>query len=294
MRILVTGAGGFIGGHLVEHLASTKHEVIACDIKLFSTWSALCKSANNLRVGSGEALKTLGCSPPDLIFHLGSYQPRVRPSFAEPLRYVESNVMDTGRWLAYAQAHGNIPFIYAGSSTGDGDYLSNPYACTKHMGEDLCRLYRKCYDTPTIVTRFYNIYGPREASEGNNGTVIATFWRLWKEGKKLTVIGDGSQSRDFLHVHDLVRGLETIATHFKHALQLSKTHTCIALGSGQSVKIGSLAAAFVDGDRIEYLPKVEGEMEKTLASTLAIRSLGWSPSINVWDYIKELKVEEDA
>ena len=96
---------------------------------------------------------------PDVIFHLAAL-PRIQPSFKTPTESFKANVLGTMNILEWARKNGNIPIVYAGSSSANGDKYANPYTFTKWQGEKLCKMYSYIYEVPTAICRFYNVYGP--------------------------------------------------------------------------------------------------------------------------------------
>ena len=101
----------------------------------------------------------------------------------------------------------NTKLIYAGSASRHNDVHSSPYALTKYLGEEICRLYKVNFNLSLNIARFYNVYGPRETVDEVNGNVIGIWRSQVKKDKPLTIVGDGNQTRDFIHVKDISKGL---------------------------------------------------------------------------------------
>ena len=217
-KVLVTGAGGFIGSNLVNYLLKDPTLIV--------------KSVdNNPRIGSSctildiKDIKTLNFQP-DIIYHLAA-QSRVKPSFENPELFTKDNVMGTLAVLEYAKKH-NCKVVYAGSSSKHFDPSDSPYATTKYMGESLCKMYKSCYDMDIEIARFYNVYGPNEYLHPIEGNVIG-IWRYNVENNlPCKIVGSGEQQRDFVHVQDIVEGLvaigEGISSH-KDAWELGTGNT---------------------------------------------------------------------
>jgi UDP-glucose 4-epimerase len=215
--------------------------------------------------------------PIDVIFHLAA-KARIQPSFDTP--WETYTVNSTGTIVALEMAkYYNAKFIYAGSSSAFSDVFSNPYAYSKSLGEQHCKLYAKLYDISTVIARFFNVYGPRQIEKGSYATVMGVFERQWRENKPLTVTGDGQQRRDMTHVSDIIEGL----------LAMSKDRwygEIFSLGTGTNYSINEIAAMFKHP--VKYIPKRKGEAETTLASLSFTRKmLGWKAKIKISDYIAQ-------
>ncbi len=294
MRTLVTGGVGFIGTNLIKRLLKDGHEVVSIDN--YSTGKKEnhqegC-SYNNFDISddhvsygrlywpkSTKVIDEVGY--PDVIFHLAAL-PRIQPSFKTPTESFKSNVLGTINILEWARKNGNIPVVYAGSSSANGDKYANPYTFTKWQGEKLCKMYSYIYEVPTTICRFYNVYGPHQLTEGEYCTLIGIFETLYKEGKPLTITGDGEQRRDFTHVEDIVDGLMRVSEHNTFMGQEFE------FGRGKNYSVWDIAEAFGKGHRIKYIDGRPGEMRETLCTdTTAHDLLDWEPTKDVIDFIKE-------
>ena len=292
MKILVTGGAGFIGTNLIKRLLKDGHEVISVDN--YSTGKI-----ENQQEGCKYYYKDLSNSQwwalwddcfcevscdcqieePDVIFHLAALA-RIQPSFKNPQEVFEVNTLGTQNALDYARER-NIPVVYAGSSSTHGDHYANPYTFTKWQGELLCEMYNKVFNLPTTICRFYNVYGPHQILDGAYAAVIGIFESQYISGKTLTVTGDGEQRRDFTHVDDIIDGLVKCATNMDVA-----SGKIFELGRGTNHSIIEITEMFGQ-EEVEYLPKRPGEMRVTLCESLEARELlGWTPKIDIEDYIK--------
>lgn len=204
--IIVTGGAGFIGSHLVDKLIEDGKEVLVIDNFSTGNRKNLNNQAKLWRGNQVTGLQDYFRHPADMakkvevIFHLAA-KARIQPSFNSPRETYEANSSNTIIALEMARHH-NARLIYAGSSTADGDVFLNPYAYTKWLGEQHCKLYNKHYEVEGAIARFYNVYGPRHIEKGAFSTVIGIFERQWREGKPLTITGDGKQRRDFCLTSD--------------------------------------------------------------------------------------------
>ena len=295
MRTLVTGGAGFIGTNLIKRLLKDGHDVISMDN--YSTG----KKENHKdgckylmfdcidEEGWKQVKEFWGTNTPDVIFHLAAL-PRIQPSFKTPTESFKANVLGTMNILEWARKNGNIPVVYAGSSSTHGGVYSNPYTFTKWQGEELCKMYNKIYDLPVTICRFYNVYGPHQLTEGEYCTVIGIFENQYRSRKVLTITWDGEQRRDFTHVDDIVDGLIRVGNRLSVTVN-SRTNVVgeeFEFGRGKNYSVNEIADAFGEEYPRHYFPAREGEMRETLCTDKKARKeLGWKPTRDVIDYIKE-------
>ncbi len=207
-----------------------------------------------------------------------------------------NNIIGTQNVLTAAREAGVRKVVYAGSSTYYGnqkpphtenmqpDFL-NFYGLSKYVGEEYCRLFDKTYDVPANVMRYFNVYGPRLSGEGAYALVMSIFLRQIREGKPLTIHGDGLQSRDFVHVRDVARA-NILA--FESELH-GRTYN---VGSGVAVSVKELANKMSSNQIHE--DRRAGDAEITLADISRIKEeLGWSPEISFDEGMKELLKEQE-
>ena len=297
MRALVTGGAGFVGTNLIKRLSNNNHveyrENIIASVDNYSTGLAENEiDCPGVKYFGGDISKITDYSDMiedcDVIFHLAA-RARIQPSFKTPTQSLQSNVVGTQNILEWARKNGNIPVIYAGSSSKHGDIYSNPYSFTKWQGEQLCEMYSKVYDLPVTICRFYNVYGPHQLTEGDYCTVLGIFESLYKNSKPLTITGDGEQRRDFTHVEDIVDGL--IKCHNmnnQYTWPPANSFNQFELGRGKNYSINEIADAFGDGYPRRYIDEWRGEMRDTLCTdTKAKDLLSWKPTRDVIEYIKE-------
>ena len=282
MRALVTGGAGFIGTNLIKRLLSDGHKVVSLDNYTTGKEENEQKGCQYFKVDLVEVSDYSFFMPkPDVIFHLAAL-PRIQPSFKNPVYTFYSNVAATLNILEWSRNNGNVPVIYAGSSSANGDKYANPYTYTKWQGEKLCKMYSYIYEVPTAICRFYNVYGPHQLTEGEYCTLIGIFETLYKEGKPLTITGDGEQRRDFTHVEDIVDGLMRVSEHNTFMGQEFE------FGRGKNYSVWDIAEAFGKGHSIKYIDGRPGEMRETLCKdTKAKDVLDWYPEKDVLDFIKE-------
>lgn len=288
MRCIVTGASGFIGSHLVDALLADGHEVLGIDdlsTGRLKNLDAACSRAGfrflekNICTVSKTDLPFAGC---DWFFHLAGRADLV-PSIVNPEDYFQVNVEGTFRALQLARELGVKRFLYAASSTcyGIPDVYptpetapckpEHPYALTKLMGEEMVMHWHRVYQLPTLSLRLFNVYGPRSRTTGAYGAVFGVFLKQKLAGVPFTVVGDGSQTRDFTFVSD-------VASAFLAAAKSNAQGEIFNIGSGHSYAVNRLVE-LLGGDK-EFIPRRPGEPDCTFADTQQITSrIGWNPSI---------------
>jgi UDP-glucose 4-epimerase len=288
MKILVTGGVGFIGTNLIKRLLKDGHKVVSLDN--YSTGKKEneqkgCKYFDvDLRLTKDYSFFM---DNPDVIFHIAAL-PRIQPSFEAPSITFNSNVVSTQNICEWARTNGNIPVVYAGSSSIHGDKYANPYTFTKWLGEEVCKMYSNVFKLPVTICRFYNVYGHHQASDGAYCNVLGIFERQYKNGEPLTITGDGEQRRDFTNVEDIVDGLIRVSnrlTLFKGGHIAGEE---FEFGNGKNYSINELVEGFGKEYPKEYIPKWEGEVRESLCvDKKAIKELGWKPKGDIIQFIRE-------
>ncbi len=284
MKILVTGGVGFIGSNLIRRLLNDGHIVRSLD-----NYSTGCVenevSGCNYYHCDLTDISTICDREFDVIFHLAALA-RIQPSFSHPSETFHCNVVGTEAVLEFAKAIG-ATVIYAGSSSRWHDPQKSPYAMSKYIGEELCKMYRKSFGCKIQIARFYNVYGPNEIIDGDYATVIGIWRRQIRDREPITIIGDGEQRRDFTHVNDIVDGLIRImkTEHFQD--------DAWELGTGFNYTINELYSMFRErfGSQCSYinLPDVTGNYRVTLRKQDdAIEKLEWKPTDQLRTYINSL------
>jgi UDP-glucose 4-epimerase len=288
MRCIVTGAAGFIGSHLVDALLAEGHSVLGIDdLSTGRTKNLAAASANsafqflekNIRDLSKSDLALESC---DWFFHLAGRADLV-PSIVNPEDYFQVNVQGTFRALQLARELGVKRFLYAASSTCYGipdTYPTpestpckpeHPYALTKLMGEEMVMHWYRVYQLSTISLRLFNVYGPRSRTTGAYGAVFGVFLRQKLAGVPFTVVGDGSQTRDFTFVSD-------VASAFVATAKSNISGEIMNVGSGHTYAVNRLVELL--GGEKTTIPRRPGEPDCTFADTAKIRArVGWQPSV---------------
>ena len=216
----------------------------------------------------------------DLIYHLGEYS-KVVPSFDEITNAFTYNILGSFKLLEAIRKN-NIPVVYAGSSTKlsyPGE-LHSPYAFFKSTIAKLVQGYGDWYDVKYNICYFYNVYGPRTDTWGNEWQSVINIFKDQREAEQsLTITGDGTQRRDFTHVDDIIQGLLLAGDNIRNDE--------FQLGTGKDYSILEIAAAF--DHHVEFIPARRGDRPKGLADISHTKEvLGYNPTVDVIDYIKSL------
>ena len=287
-RCLVTGGAGFIGSHVVERLLADGHAVTALDDlstgrmeNLHAVSSDPGLSVHRVDVAT-EDINAL-FEGVDWVFHLAALADIV-PSIQRPLEYHRANVDGTVAVLEAARHAGVKRFVYAASSScyGIPDEFPTPetapirpmypYALTKNLAEQYVMHWNKVYGLPCVSLRLFNVYGPRARTSGTYGAVFGVFLAQKLAGKPFTVVGDGTQTRDFTFVTDVVDA-------FVKAAESDLDGEILNVGSGDTYSVNSLVSLL--GGDVVHVPKRPGEPDCTFADTTRIsRMLGWAPKVS--------------
>lgn len=293
-KVVVTGGAGFIGSNLVDALVGKGYEVHAIDNLLAGKREQVNRAAI-LHIADIRKISEIAPLFKDVeyVFHCAAL-PRVQYSLEFPLETHEANVTGTLNVLESARVAGVKRVIYSASSSAYGDQPvmplteqmpaapKSPYGAHKYIGEIYCRVWSEAYALPTVSLRYFNVYGPRQSEEGAYALVIAKFLKQKREGQPLTVTGNGTQTRDFTHVRDVV-GANILGAESD---QVGKGEV-INIGGGRNISVNEIAR-LIGGPTTYVSPRLEPK--HTLADTsLAKKLLGWEPTITLEEGIAELK-----
>jgi UDP-glucose 4-epimerase len=294
MKALVTGGAGFIGSHIVDKLLISGWDVIVIDNESATSneefyWNDaahnykydICEYENIFPLFDGV----------DVVFHLAA-ESRIQPAIENPIQASKTNVMGTCSVLQCARQKGVKRVIYSSTSSAYGvgnepplreemirDCL-NPYSVTKCAGEDLCTMYTKLFGLETVIFRYFNVYGDRQPLHGQYAPVVGLFLELYKKNKPMTIVGDGTQRRDFTHVLDVVNANLLAAT------TTNKDSFGEIFNVGAGVNYSVLELAKLIGGEYIFIPERIGESKITLADTSKIqRILDWSSSRSFKEYV---------
>jgi len=275
---LVTGGAGFIGSHLCEALFNSgNYEVFSLDNYFTGSEDNHIKGVTYIKGNSAE-IDSLIDFKPDYIYHLGEYS-RVEQSFEDIELVWKFNKDGIFAVLEFCRKT-KAKLIYAGSSTkfGDGGLgrSQSPYAWSKATNTELVKNYGNWYGLKYAITYFYNVYGPREISQGKYATLIALFKEKVKNSEPLTVVSPGSQKRNFTHVDDIINGIILVGEN--------GFGDNYGIGSPESFSIIDIANMF-KGAKIEMIPERPGNRMSADVVTEKTKSLGWSPKWSIKEYI---------
>lgn len=297
MKVVVTGAAGFIGSHLSERLLAEGHEVVGVDA--FTDYYDRAWKEKNLEAARSHdhfSLKEMDLSEADLrglfegagaVYHLAG-QPGVRPSWGSQFdQYVHDNIIVTQRILESLKGSTIQKLVFASSSSVYGDAAmfptkesalpcpASPYGVTKLAAEHLAHLYYRNFGLPTVSVRYFTVYGPRQRPD----MAFTRFMKAMSEGRAIEVYGDGEQTREFTYVSDVVAGTMKAAS-------ADVAGQVFNLGGGSRVTLNQALALLeeVSGMKIRRhsLPSAPGDPRHTGASiNLARERLNWEPRVSL-------------
>ncbi|MEM6562256.1 MAG: SDR family NAD(P)-dependent oxidoreductase [Planctomycetota bacterium] len=299
--VLITGAAGFIGSHCAERLTAAGCRVVAVD-NFNDFYDRKWKEMNLKSIGDvvdveelditdgGQIERVVRLCKPAAILHLAAMA-GVRPSIEQPAYYARVNVEGTTHLLDAARKHGAAHFVFASSSSvyGNLDHVPfsesdnvgepiSPYAATKRAGELICYTFNHLYNMPVSMLRFFTVYGPRQRPD----LAIHKFVRLVSNGEKVPFFGDGTTSRDYTFVADIVDGI--LATIDRDTTR--HPYRIYNLGGSSPVSLSELVAGIeaavgkkADLDR---QPGQPGDVSRTFADlTRAKAEIGYEPKVSL-------------
>ena len=298
MKSLVTGGAGFIGSNLVDRLLEMDHEVVVIDNEYSDVheqfyWNP---KAQNYKYDIRDYENTRQLyDGVDYVFHIAA-EARIQPAILNPIEAVSINSVGTCTVLQCSREAGVKRVVYSSTSSGYGmnqspnietqpDDCLNPYSVSKVSGEKLCKMYTNLYGLPTILFRYFNVYGERQPLKGQYAPVVGIFLRQRAVGEPLTIVGDGNQRRDFTHVRDVVQANILAATTKVDSDAFGQLYN---VGTGNNYSINQIARMISD-NTINIAPR-PGESRVTLANNQKLRrTFGWEPTIKLDDWINGQK-----
>ena len=299
---LVTGAAGFIGSNLTDYLLDKGHQVICVDNESADNdkfhWNENAINVNG-DITDYKFMKNVFTNV-DYVFHLAA-ESRLQPAIENPIQAVHRNCVGTTVMLQCAREAGVKRFVYSSTSSGYGnnsypnvetqpDDCLNPYSASKVAGEKFCKMYYNLYGLETVVLRYFNVFGPRSPQRGQYAPVIGIFRRQKNDGEPLTIIGDGSQRRDFVHVEDVARAnylaaIFPLKRDVEYVDGYDQTGEVFNVGSGKDYSVQDIANLISDNQT--YLPERKGEMHTTRANISKIGSvIGWKAEVDVMEWLR--------
>ena len=294
-KAVVTGGAGFIGSHIADALVEKGFEVHVVDNYAGGKREDRINPKaiyHDVDIRDYEKLAPI-LAGAEYVFHEAAL-PRVQFSIEQPELTFSVNAGGTVSVLRAAHEGGVKRVIYAASSSAYGDQpilpLSetlpalpkSPYGLQKYIGELSCRVWSEVYHLPAVSLRYFNVYGPRFDPEGAYALVIGKFLKQKKEGTPLTITGDGTQTRDFTHVADVVRA-NLLAAESPNV----GNGEVINIGAGRNVSVNDLAA-MIGGPSVHVEARLEPH-DTRADNSKAKKLLGWEPTIKLEDGIAEKK-----
>lgn len=302
-KCLVTGGSGFIGSHLAERLVAAGDDVHVIDDlsagRLEFTPKG-CASVLYSDVGDPTVLRYIAQSGFDVVYHLAA-KPRVSFSVDNPAASNDENVGKTVRLLEACRGRVGR-FVLASSSAVYGDAPAptkesqprdprSPYALQKMACEDYCGMFSDLYGMDTVCVRPFNVYGPRQLADGAYGTAVSSWLHAIKHGLELRSDGDGSQTRDMVHVTDVV-------DVFARAAAFKGRFRGEAFNAGAGVAVSNMQILRHLASKhpavqsaVRHAPARPGDVKATCADITAARAvLGYAPSVDFWAGLEETRL----
>ena len=300
MKSLVTGGAGFIGSHIVDKLIELGHEVMVIDNESSEVHEHFYYNDKAkyyiLDIANYDDTRYL-YEGVDYVFHCAA-ESRIQPAIENPLLAVRTNTLGTATVLQCAREAEVKRVMYSSTSSGYGlkntppldekmpDDCLNPYSVSKVSGEKLCRMYTDLFGLDTVIFRYFNVYGPREPLKGPYAPVVGLFLRQKGFGQPLTIVGDGTQRRDFTHVDDVVNANILAMQHVDLYAGNQTYGKVYNVGTGRNHSVLELARMI--SDEVKFIPPRIGEAYITLADNEKIgQTFNWEPTKRIEDYIKE-------
>ena len=295
-RSIITGGAGFIGSNLTDHLVRIGHKVIVLDNFVSGKKSNLSHHRKqDVKIIKIDISKSKNLDKyfkgVHYVFHFAALA-QIIPSIKNPKKYFKNNVIGTLKVVEAAKRAKIKKLVYAASSscygipkklpTSEKDKidLNNPYAVTKFIGEEIIMRYASMFKMPNISFRFFNVYGPRLNISGQYSAVIGNFLSQTKNNKALTIVGDGKQTRDFIHVDDIAKACVKV-------IKSKCINKIYNLGSGKKTSINTLAKIF--NGKKKFIPNRPGEAKNSLADISKFKKdVNWHPKISLEKGIKKL------
>ena len=298
---IVTGGAGFIGSHMVDLLVQRGFEVRVIDNLAGGRETNLAQHAGNSKV-SAEFRDIREYEPGSAlfkgvryVFHFAGIGDIV-PSIEKPTEYMSANVQGTVRMLECARSAGTAKFVYAASSSCYGIAQAPtseehpiapqyPYALSKYLGELAVMHWHRVYKLPVNSMRIFNAYGTRSRTTGVYGAVFGVFLRQKLGGRPYTVVGDGTQTRDFIYATD-------VAEAFLRGAQTERSGRIYNVGAGNPQSVNRLVELL--GGTVAHLPKRPGEPDCTWADVSRIKGeLGWAPRVSFEEGVSRILADID-
>jgi UDP-glucose 4-epimerase len=294
-KSLVTGGAGFIGSNLVDRLLELGHEVTVIDNEYSDAhdhfyWNPNAKNYK-YNICDYDSTREL-YDGIDYVFHLAA-EARIQPSIENPINALTINTIGTCTVLQCARESGVKRVMYSSTSAAYGgnpnpnietqpDDCLNPYSVSKVSGEKLCKMYTNLYGLPTIIFRYFNVYGERQPIRGQYAPVIGIFLRQNSSGEPLTIVGNGNQRRDFVYVGDVCKANILAAISEVDSDAFGQVYN---VGTQISYSINQISR-LISNNTINISPR-QGEVLLSLANNNKLcQTFGWKPDMNLEQWVK--------
>ena len=296
MKSLVTGGAGFIGSNLVETLLGIGHTVVCVDNESSDAHDKPYWNSNTINIRGDirdQTLMSSAMKDVDYVFHLAA-EARIQPAIENPINAVSVNDLGTATILQCARENQVKKFMFSSTSAAYGRNDSpnvetqspdplNPYSVTKLNGENLCKMYTELFGLPTVIFRYFNVYGPRQPVRGQYAPVLGIFKRQKDAGEPLTIVGDGNQRRDFVHVEDVARANVMAALADPGQDAYGEVYN---IGTGKNYSVNEIAEMFMHEKT--YIAPRPGEARVSLANNQKMRNtFGWTPTYDLEKWVSE-------
>lgn len=284
-KVIITGGAGFIGSHLAENLSIQGYDVVVYDDLTTGRKENLEGIRHTFIQGDIRDYNHLHASlkHSDYVFHLAALTSVIQ-SMENMNDYISVNVQGTVNVLKAAEATGANKVLYASSAAVYGDSQDlpkredmrlepqSPYAITKLDGEYYCNVYQQFLGLKTVCTRFFNVFGEKQDQNSPYAAAVPIFISRALKNKRIEIYGDGTQTRDFIYVKDLVNAMIFL---------MEKGEGVFNLGYGKTISLGNLVDMVIkltnSRSEIVYVPKRPGEIKHSYASVEKLTRLGFSP-----------------
>ena len=260
MKILITGHKGYIGSKLFDQLNNGSNIVDGIDLK-----------------DNKNIINDLPNSEYDFVFHLAAF-PSVQHSVESPSETFKNNAYGTSVLLEWAKNHNVKRVVF--SSSAAADCIQSPYGFHKHVSELECKLYSQLYGLDTISLRYYNVYSEDQKYGGPYSTVISAWMHMIKENNPLQIDGDGEQTRDFVHVDDVVS-----ANIFCMNYKKDFAGKVFDVASGTSCSLNQIRDVINSNHKVQWnnCPARKGDIKHSHSQISGLLSIGWKPSVTIDD-----------
>jgi len=297
MKNLITGGCGFIGSHSVDFLINQGHDVVVID-NLSGDGRYYNQKAKYYHYNINDYIM---CSyvfkkqSPDYVLHFAA-EAKIQACIEDPLKAFETNALGTLNILELCKKHNVKKMVLSSTSaiygnrntqieTQESDCF-NPYSLSKLQAEQYCKLYGILYNQQTVCLRYFNVYGPRNPTTGQYAPVIGIFTKQKQNNEDLTIVGDGEQTRDFIHVQDIINANFCACNSDKRFYG-----DVFNVGTGNAYSINEIATKIEPNkNKHKYLPSRIGECRNSKANINKIIScFAWKPSIDLMSYLDNNK-----